>query len=63
MVARGNFEEGSWQQEIGNRAEAPDAFMMRCLIAEATAFLNATLIGHDDGIYNVKRGSFFLETR
>ena len=62
----GNFEEGSWQKELGNRAEVPDAYQMRCLLAEAaltdwsvgtadfaTSFLNAHLIDKDDGVYIV----------
>ena len=73
-VACGNFEEGSWSKEIGNRAEVPDTFMMRSLIAEAsvkgwsvgaadfsTAFLNALLSDEDDGIYIVKPPNFLVK--
>ena len=75
VVVCGNYEEGSWQKELGNRAEVPDAFMMRCLIAEAakhpdwsigsadfsTAFLNASLNDTADGINIVKPPQFLLD--
>ena len=70
----GNFEEGSWQKELGNRAEVPDAYQMRCLLAEASvtdwsigtadfaaAFLNAHLVDQEDGIYIVKPPQYLVE--
>ena len=74
VVACGNFEEGSWQKELGNRAEVPDAYQMMCLLAEASvtdwpsgtadfaaAFLNAHLVDQEDGIYIVKPPQYMVE--
>ena len=60
--------------ELGNRSEVPDAYQMRCLIAEAsimdwpvgttdfaTAFLNAHLVDEDDGIYIAKPPQYVVE--
>ena len=70
----GNFEEGSWQKEGGNRSEVPDAYHMRCLTAEAsiwdwsvgtadfaTAFINAHLSDKEDGVYVVKPPQYLIE--
>ena len=74
VVACGNFEDGSWQKELGNRAEVPDACMMRSLLAKAsvegwsigtadfsTAFLNAMLDEGDDGVHIVKPPTFLIQ--
>ena len=62
------------KKELGNRAEVPDAYQMRCLLAEAsvmdwsigtadvaTTFLNAHLVDKEDGIYIVKHPQYLVE--
>ena len=62
------------KKELGNRAEVPDAYQMRCLLAEAyvmdwsigtadfaTAFLNAHLVDEEDGVYIVKPPQYLVE--